>query len=112
GRTVEVNTPNAAFTIDRPGYYRVQVAGDRTAFISRRGGRAIVTPANGQAVSVAASEEVTVEGMDAPRVASYAAPPLDEGDRWNYTRTDYLADAVSARYVPAGGYGVGELGRS
>ena len=111
GRTVEVDTPNAAFTIDHPGYYRVQVAGDRTAFISRRGGRAIVTPANGAAVSVAASEEVVVEGTDAPRVASYAAPPLDEWDRWNYARTDYVAEAVSARYVSPGVYGASDLDR-
>jgi hypothetical protein len=111
GRTVEVDTPNAAFTIEHPGYYRVQVNGDRTSFISRRGGRAIVTPANGQAATIAASEEVVVEGTDAPRVASYAAPPLDEWDRWNYARTDYLADAVSARYVPPGVYGASDLDR-
>ena len=30
GRTVEVDTPQAAFTIDAPGYYRVDVTGDRT----------------------------------------------------------------------------------
>jgi hypothetical protein len=111
GRTVEIDTPNAAFTIDHPGYYRIQVQGDRTAFISRRGGRAIVTPANGAAVSVAASEEVTVEGLDAPRLASYAAPPLDEWDRWNYARTDYVGEAVSARYVSPGVYGVSDLDR-
>ena len=111
GRTVEIDTPNAAFTIDHPGYYRVLVQGDRTAFIARRGGRAIVTPANGAAVSVAASEEVTVEGMDAPRLASYAAPPLDEWDRWNYARTDYVGEAVSARYVSPGVYGVSDLDR-
>jgi hypothetical protein len=111
GRTVEIDTPNAAFTIDHPGYYRVLVQGDRTAFIARRGGRAIVTPANGAAVSVAASEEVTVEGMDSPRLASYAAPPLDEWDRWNYARTDYVSEAVSARYVSPGVYGVSDLDR-
>ena len=49
GRVVELNTPNAAFTIQQPGYYRVHVSGARTSFVSRRGGRAIVTPAHGQA---------------------------------------------------------------
>jgi hypothetical protein len=111
GRTVELDTPNAAFTIEQPGYYRVYVNGDRTSFTSRRGGRAIVTPANGQAASIAASEEVVIEGGESPRVLSYAAPPLDEWDRWNYARTDYLADAVSARYVSAGVYGVSDLDR-
>ena len=111
GRVVELNTPNAAFTIQHPGYYRVHVSGERTSFVSRRGGRAIVTPAQGQAASIAASEEVVIEGDDAPRVASYAAPPLDEWDRWNYARTDYLAEAVSARYVSPGVYGVSDLDR-
>ena len=47
----------------------------------------------------------------APRVAGYAAPPLDAWDQWNYARTDYVAEAVSARYVSAGVYGVSDLDR-
>jgi hypothetical protein len=111
GRIVELDTPSAAFTIEQPGYYRVHVNGDRTSFIARRGGRATVTPANGQAASIAPSEEVIIEGDAAPRVATYAAPPLDEWDRWNYARTDYLGEAVSARYVSSGVYGVSDLDR-
>ena len=34
---------------------------------------------------------------------------LDAWDRWNYARTDALLDAVSARYVAAGVYGVDDL---
>lgn len=109
GHTVEVDTPNAAFTIEHPGYYRVRVAGDRTSFISRRAGRAIVTPASGDTVAIAASEEVVVEGTDHPQVSSFVAPKLDDWDTWNYARTDALLDAVSARYVPAGTYGVDDL---
>lgn len=109
GHTVEVDTPNAAFTIEHPGYYRVNVIGDRTSFITRRAGRAILTPANGEAVAIAASEEVVIEGTDTPQVNSFVAPKLDEWDKWNYARTDALLDAVSARYVPAGTYGVDDL---
>jgi len=43
GRSVELDTPAAAFTIDRPGYYRVDVAPDRTSFVTRRGGTASTT---------------------------------------------------------------------
>ncbi len=109
GRTVEVDTPNAAFTIEHTGYYRVDVSADRTSFISRRGGRATVTPANGQAAAITPSEEVVVEGMASPTIASYVAPPLDDWDRWNYGRTDALVDAVSARYVSPGVYGARDL---
>src|SRR5262245_27144276 len=111
GRTVEVDTPNAAFTIERAGYYRVDVTGERTALTIRRGGRAIMTPASGEATVIAPSEEVVIEGTASPQVASYASPPLDAGVRWNYARTDHLLDAVSARYISPETYGASELDR-
>ena len=109
GLAVEVDTPNAAFTIDRAGYYRVRVAGERTSFITRDGGRATVTPASGAATAIASSQVVVVEGVETPRITSSVAPQLDEWDRWNSARSDYLVDAVSARYVPAGVYGASDL---
>ena len=111
GTTVEVATPNAALTIEHPGYYRVDVTGERTAFTTRRGGQATVTPASGAAVVVTPSEEVVIEGTSSPRVASYAAPQLDAWDRWNYARSESQLDAVSARYVSPGTYGVRDLDR-
>jgi len=109
GTTVEVDTPQAALTIERPGYYSVDVSQDRTSFITRRGGRATVTPAGGQAVALAASEEMILEGLPTPMVRSYVAPELDTWDRWNYARTEHLLEAVSARYVPPGVYGTDAL---
>jgi len=100
--TIEVDTPNAVFTIDRTGYYRVDVDGD-VHFITRRGGRATVTPAGGQAMTVLPSEEIVVRpGTDWSRAESYVAPELDQWDRWNYDRSNDLADALSDRYLPAG----------
>jgi uncharacterized protein DUF6600 len=109
GRTVEVDTPNAAFTIEHTGYYRVDIVGERTSFITRRGGQATVTPASGPAVAITASEEVVIEGTSSPHVASYVAPQLDDWDSWNYARTERLLDAVSPRYVSPGTYGVSDL---
>ena len=43
GHTVELDTPNAVFTIEHPGYYRVLVADETTHFVTRRGGRATIT---------------------------------------------------------------------
>jgi hypothetical protein len=111
GTTVEVATPNAALTIERPGYYRVDVTGERTAFITRRGGQATVTPASGAAVVITPSEEVVIEGTSSPRVTSYVAPQLDAWDKWNYARSDTYLDTVSARYVSPGTYGVSDLDR-
>ena len=109
GQTVEVNTPNAAFIIDHAGYYRVNVSGERTSLITRRGGQATISYPGGEAFAIGPSEEVVIEGMERPRVASYVAPQLDEWDKWNYARTDHLLDAVSARYVSPGVYGVDDL---
>jgi len=109
GHTVEVDTPNAAFTIERTGYYRVDVGNDSTTFITRRGGRASMVPAGGEAVGIAASEEVVVQGTDNPSVETYVAPEVDAWDRWNYERTDHLIDSVSARYLSPGMYGADAL---
>src|SRR5262249_23027699 len=109
GHTVEVDTPQAAFTIEAPGYYRVDVAGDRTSFITRRSGRATMTPAGGQAVAIAPSEEVVLDTRAAPAIQSFVAPQLDDWDNWNYVRTDQLLDSVSSRYMGATIYGVDDL---
>jgi len=107
GRTVELDTPGAAFTIDRPGYYRVDVTPERTSFITRRGGTVTMTPAGGQAVSIAASEQVVLNGGGG--VQTFVAPELDVWDRWNYARTEALVDTLSARYVPQTVSGVDDL---
>jgi len=109
GRTVEVDTPHAAFIIEHPGYYRADVTDQRTAFVTRRGGRATVTAPGGQAVAVAANQAVILEGAPTPTMQTYAAPELDTWDRWNYARTDQLIEGVSGRYVPPDVYGVREL---
>src|SRR5713226_4408262 len=109
GRTLEVDTPHAAFIIERPGYYRADVTDQRTAFMTRRGGRATVTAPGGQAVAIAASSAVILEGAPTPTMQTYAAPELDTWDRWNYARTGQLIEGVSGRYVPSDVYGVREL---
>jgi hypothetical protein len=110
GRTVEVDTPAAAFIIERPGYYRVDVAPDRTSFVTRRGGTASMTPAGGQSVRIAASEQVVLTGTGtAAAVQTFVAPEQDVWDRWNYARTEALVDTVSARYVPSTVSGVDDL---
>ena len=111
GHTIEVDTPNAAFTIERPGYYRVEVANDATTFTTRRGGRATVATAGGLPSPIEANEQLVVSGTEAPRLASYGAPALDDWDRWNYSRTEQQVDAASARYVPHDVYGADDLDR-
>lgn len=109
GHTVELDTPNAVFTIEQPGYYRAAIAGERTHFITRRGGRAMISVEGEPAQAIAPSEEIVVTGAAAPSIATYVAPPLDPWDRWNYARTDHEIEALSARYVSPGVYGMSAL---
>ena len=62
-----------------------------------------MTPAGGQAVSIAPSEEVVLDAAAAPAVQSFVAPQLDDWDNWNYVRTDRLLDSTSSRYVGSDG---------
>ncbi len=106
--TVELDTPNAVFILDRTGYYRIKVAGDVTRFITRRGGRGTITTTGGSQ-SISPSEEIVVRGAVAPSVETYVAPEIDSWDRWNYARTEHEAEAMSARYIPSGVYGADTL---
>src|SRR5437867_1309615 len=80
GRTVEIDTPTGAFMVAHPGYYRVDVAPDRTSFITRRGGQATLTSASGQALAIASSEDVLLDASGAAQ--TYVAPEPDSWDSW------------------------------
>jgi hypothetical protein len=109
GHTLEIDTPNASFTIERTGYYRIEVDESQTAFSSRRGGRAIATPASGESAEIAANEQLVVTGVEDATLATYPAPELDDWDRWNYARTDRKLETQSSRYVPEDVYGTEDL---
>lgn len=112
GRSIEIDTPDGAFTIDKPGYYRAEIADGNTHFTVRRGGEAIATLADGNTRLIAPSQEAVVEAGDGVRdVDTYVASDMDTWDRWNLTRTDDLVDAISNRYVPADVYGTDDLDR-
>jgi hypothetical protein len=111
GHTVELDTPNAAFTVERAGYYRVEVVGDSVRFSTHRGGSAIMTPASGSAMPIAANQQAVVIGMESPRVEFGPAPPLTAWDNWNYQRSALLLQPPAAPYVSSGIYGTHELDR-
>lgn len=109
GDGVEVSTPDGAFVIEQPGYYRVEVDSRETRFITRRGGRATLTTADGRSLDIYPSEEIVVAAGTAVQVATYAAPSEDAWDRWNNERSDRIGESVSARYLPPDVYGAEDL---
>jgi len=106
GYNIEINTPNAVFTIDRAGYYRADVNGE-VHFITRRGGAATMTQAKGQALIIMPSEEIVVS--ENGRAETYAAPEPNAWDRWNDERSNDLIDAYSDRYITPGIAGARDL---
>jgi uncharacterized protein DUF6600 len=112
GQTIEIDTPNGAFTIDRPGYYRVDVDENTTALATRRGGTATVVPAAGETTDVGDNQQVVLQGTDPVQVSMNAAPEPDAWDSWNHDRTAQLAETPrSAQYVPPDVAGVDDLDR-
>ena len=109
GHTVELDTPNAVFIVERTGFYRVGVGADSTTFATYRGGIATMTAAGGAPTQIAANQQVVVTGTEASRVEMAAAPQLTAWDRWNYERTNYLLQSTSARNVPPTVYGAEAL---
>src|SRR6267143_111507 len=109
GHAVELDTPHAAFTLQRPGYYHVDVAEDSTTLRTHRGGGGTMTPAVGMASPIVANQQMVIEGGDSPRVEVGAAPDLTAWDRWNYQRSDYLLQPAGARYVSPTVYGTADL---
>ncbi|HTS87773.1 MAG TPA: DUF6600 domain-containing protein [Gemmatimonadales bacterium] len=95
----EIDTPNAAVTLLRPGTYRIDVdtAGDSTG-ITIREGEAEVT-SDGATFPVLARQTAVVAGVDAPAYDVFNALPPDDWEGWCAAR-DRREDAVqSARYV-------------
>ncbi len=90
-RIVEIDTPNAAFVVGGSGYYRVDVQPNRTRFLTRRGGRATLSLADGRSRGIAANEEVVVEGGDGAVLQNRIVIETDTWDRWNDARSDYYA---------------------
>ena len=109
GATIEVDTPNGAFTLDQAGYYRVDVLREWAAIGVHRGGRARVMAVGGNETPITSGQQAVVRDDDGAGVELRAAPSLDAWDQWNQTRTAQLRQGESARYVGADVYGVQAL---
>ncbi|HWX80394.1 MAG TPA: DUF6600 domain-containing protein [Steroidobacteraceae bacterium] len=98
--TYEIDTPNLAFSILRPGVYRLTVdpSGASTT-VGVRSGQGEVT-GNGSAYTVRANEEDVFSGTDQlAEVSQSRAPPEDAFDAWSTDRDGRYEHSESARYV-------------
>ncbi len=107
--TYEVDTPQVAFTLLRPGVYRVEVneAGDTTV-VTVRAGDGEVT-ADGKATALHINEQVVLRGTDNPSYDKHGAPNPDEFDAWAADRDKRADVSVSVTKVAPGVVGVTDL---
>ena len=98
-QTLEVDTPNLAFNVLRPGSYRIDVNenGDTTV-VSIRNGQGEVT-GGGSAYPVHAGDSVSFYGTDQLDADVQGLPDDDDFDRWNGARDRRWDHSTSSRYV-------------
>jgi hypothetical protein len=99
GEAFEVDTPNLAFSILRPGEYRVNVDpnGGSTA-IEVWGGSGNVT-GGGQAFNLNPGQEFSFSGTDQLTYDAQPLPGRDDFDNWCASRDQREDSSASARYV-------------
>jgi len=95
----EVDTPNQAFSILRPGQYRVQASEDgNSTYVTVRSGEGEAT-GGGQTYSVHAGERGTFTGTDYINADVVSAGGTDEFDNWGVTRDRHDDGSRSTQYV-------------
>jgi hypothetical protein len=95
----EVDTPNLAFSLLRPGEYRIEVKPDSaTTLVTVRAGEGELTGPN-QAFTVHAGEQAVVVGADQPSYQTVGAPERNKFDTWSLGRDQRDDQSPSARYV-------------
>jgi hypothetical protein len=105
----EVDTPNQAFTILRPGRYRIEASENGyTTFVTVRDGEGEAAGTD-QTYPVRSGESATFTGMDSLRADIAGAGPPDEFDSWAWSRDRRDDRSRSARYVSRGVVGYEDL---
>jgi hypothetical protein len=95
----EIDTPNLAFTVLRPGEYRIDANPDsQTTTITVRDGEGEVT-GGAEAFVVRARQQASVRGEDDITYRLNSAPGLDAWDQWSASRDRREDQSQSARYV-------------
>ena len=105
----EIDTPNLAFTLRRPGQYRISVDADgNTTTILVRQGQGEVH-GDGVAYVIDAGRPYRFSGSDLRERQYLDEPGSDDFDRWASDRDRRYDDSASARYVSADVIGYQDL---
>jgi hypothetical protein len=108
GENFEVDTPNLALRALTPGDYRVDVSPQGVTRVTVRSGRATVYGEGGNAIELAAGQEMTFSGRNLAR-ASDPFGPRDGFDRWAAERNQREDQSLAARHLPRAVVGYSQL---
>ncbi|WP_295951185.1 DUF6600 domain-containing protein [Rhodoferax sp.] len=100
GETLEVNTPNLAFTASQPGEYRLDVDPRYgTTGVTVRSGSGVVYGENGASRTLASQQQVRFADRQLAQEVAQNNPPRDNFDLWSFARDRAEDQSQSARYV-------------
>jgi hypothetical protein len=95
----EIDTPNLAFSLYRPGSYRVEASEDGSnTVVTVREGDGEAT-GNGQSYKIHAGQTTTFSGTDSLEADMEQIGDPDQFDNWAYNRDHRWENSRSARYV-------------
>jgi FecR protein len=109
-QTFEIDTPNAAVNLVRPGFYRIHVdPKENTTFLVVREGEAQAT-GSGQAFTLNPGDSATLSGTDQLAYDVETAPVPDAFESWSRERDAHEMQSQSTQYVPPSVIGSEDLG--
>src|SRR5579862_4546687 len=99
GEAFEIDTPNLAFTVVRPGQYRVNVDPNGGSTMIEVFGGAGNVVGGGQAYNLNPGQEFSFTGTDQLNYDAQPLPGRDDFDSWCASRDQREDRSASARYV-------------
>ncbi|MEO8739164.1 MAG: DUF6600 domain-containing protein [Casimicrobiaceae bacterium] len=99
GQVIEIDTPNLAYMILRPGQYRISVDPNGNATEVRTAAGQAEVYGEGATYVVDAGRAYRFFGTDLRDYEDLAYPRIDEFDRWAAQRDRSYDSSISARYV-------------
>jgi hypothetical protein len=109
GQIYEIDSPNLAFTVMKPGVYRFNVFPDEDqTWVTVRQGYGEAT-GHGNAVKIKAGQQVRFSADTSLQYTAEAAPAPDGFDDWASVRDKRLDSSLSAQYVAPGVIGYQDL---
>lgn len=100
GETLEVDTPNLAFTASQPGEYRLDVDPRYgSTAVTVRSGSAVVYGENGADRTLGSQQQLRFADRQLAQQVAQNNPPRDNFDLWSFARDQAEDQSPSARYV-------------